>query len=57
MEEKISETLNYYIFKSNEILNEVNSRKNLTVDEIIEKGKKLTELEFKIIALEAAKIH
>ena len=55
MKDKIEETLNYYTFKSNEILNYINSSTNLTVDEIIEKSAKLSELEYKIIALEAAK--
>ncbi|WP_435413823.1 hypothetical protein [Polaribacter aestuariivivens] len=55
MEDKIEETLNYYNFKSNEVLNSINSSSNLTVDEIIEKAAKLSELEFKITALEVAK--
>ncbi|QOD60107.1 hypothetical protein H9I45_12250 [Polaribacter haliotis] len=55
MEDKIEETLNYYTFKSNEVLNSINSNSNLTVDEIIEKAAKLSELEYKITALEVVK--
>jgi hypothetical protein len=55
MNEKIDKALEYYTFKSEELLTLVNSRNNLTVDEIIEKGKKLAALELKITALEVAK--
>lgn len=55
MEHKIEKALEYYTFKSNQILEEVNTNKNLTVDQVIAKGKKLAELEFKITALEVAK--
>lgn len=55
MENKIEKALEYYSFKSSKILDEINTSNNLTVDDIIAKGKKLAELEFKIIALEVAK--
>ena len=55
MQNTIDKVLEYYTFKSNKILNEINTSSTLTVDEIIEKGKKLKELEFKITALEVAK--
>ncbi|WP_299666720.1 hypothetical protein [uncultured Polaribacter sp.] len=53
--DKIEETLNYYTFKSKEILNYINATSNLTVDEIIEKAEELSVLEYKITALEVAK--
>jgi len=52
--DKIEETLNYYSFKSLEILNYVNSNTNLSVEVIIEKAEELAVLEYKITALEAA---
>tara|TARA_R110000822_G_scaffold68855_2_gene167603 strand:- start:506 stop:688 length:183 start_codon:yes stop_codon:yes gene_type:complete len=54
-DDKIEETLSYYTFKSMETLNYINSNKNLTVEEIIEKAEELSALEYKITALEAAK--
>ena len=53
--DKIEETLSYYTFKSLETLNFINSKSNLTVEEIIEKVEELSVLEYKITALEAAK--
>ncbi|MFQ3297782.1 MAG: hypothetical protein ACI9H1_000129 [Polaribacter sp.] len=53
--DKIEETLSYYTFKSLETLNFINSKSNLTVEEIIEKAEELAVLEYKITALEAAK--
>jgi hypothetical protein len=54
--DKIEETLNYYSFKSLEILNYVNSNTNLSVEVIIEKAEELAVLEYKITALEVAKV-
>jgi hypothetical protein len=53
--DKIEETLSYYTFKSLETLTFINSKSNLTVEEIIEKAEELEVLEYKITALEAAK--
>ena len=53
--DKIEETLSYYTFKSLETLTFINSKSNLTVEEIIEKAEELAVLEYKITALEAAK--
>ena len=53
--DKIEETLSYYTFNSLETLTFINSNSNLTVEEIIEKAKELSVLEYKITALEAAK--
>lgn len=54
MENKITKTLEYYNFKSKEILNFINSNNNLTVEQIIESGAELAVLESKITALEVA---
>lgn len=54
MEDKIKKALEYYTFKSNEILNYINTSSNLTVDQIIESGEELSVLESKITALEVA---
>ena len=54
MKNKIKTTIEYYTFKSNEILDFVNSNKSLTVDKIIECGEELAILEHKITALEVA---
>jgi hypothetical protein len=52
---KIDKTIEYYLFKRNEILDLVNSRGNLSVEEIIEFGEELAILEYKITALQVAK--
>jgi hypothetical protein len=54
MEDKIKKALEYYTFKSKEILDFINSNNSLTVDQIIEKGEELAVLESKITALEVA---
>ena len=55
MQGKIDKAIEYYTFKSNELLVYVNSNQNLTIDKIIECGEELATLEHKIIALEVAK--
>ncbi len=55
MKDKIDITLEYYNFKSKEIVDNVNNSKNLTVEEIITSGEELSILEHKITSLEAAK--
>lgn len=52
---KIDKTIEYYMFKRNEILDMVNSSNNLTVEKIIEYGEELAILEYKITALQIAK--
>ena len=54
MGDKIKKALDYYTFKSVEILNFINASNNLTVEQIIEKGEELAVLEAKITALEVA---
>jgi hypothetical protein len=55
MDNKIEKTIDYYTFKSKDILDFINSNKNLTVEQIIESGEELSILEYKITALEVAK--
>ena len=55
MEDKINKAIEYYTFKSNEIIVFVNSNKNLTTEQIIECGEQLSVLEYKLTALEVAK--
>jgi len=55
MKDKIDSTLEYYNFKSKELVDHVNASKNLTVEEIIQSGEELAILEYKITSLEAAK--
>lgn len=54
-DEKINITIAYYDLKINEILNFINSNNNLTVEQIIDSGEKLSILEYKLTALEVAK--
>tara|TARA_B110000091_G_C13432701_1_gene316731 strand:- start:281 stop:454 length:174 start_codon:yes stop_codon:yes gene_type:complete len=55
MKNKIDKAIEYYTFKSKEILDFINLNKNLTVEKIIESGDELSALEYKITALEVAK--
>lgn len=55
MDDKIEKAIEYYTFKSNELLKFVNSNNNLSVEKIIECGTELAILENKITALEVAK--
>lgn len=52
---KIETALQYYGKKSEEILKIVNSRSNLTADEVIHFGEEMAILEYKMTALEVAK--
>jgi hypothetical protein len=54
-DDKIDRTIEYYNIKINEILNFMNSNNNLTVEQIIDNGEKLSILEYKMTALEVAK--
>ena len=54
-EDKINRTIDYYNIKVSEIVSLMNSRNNLTIDEIIYNGEQLSILEYKITALEIAK--
>jgi hypothetical protein len=54
-DDKIDRTIEYYNIKINEILNFINSNNNLTVEQVIDNGEKLSILEYKMTALEVAK--
>jgi hypothetical protein len=53
-EDKIKKTIEYYRYKRNEILDFVNSKTNLTPDDIIKHGEEMSILEYKITALQVA---
>lgn len=55
MEDKINVAIDYYTKKGNEILEAVNSKSNLTADEIIHYGEEMAIIEYKLTALEVAK--
>jgi hypothetical protein len=55
LEDKIEKALEYYIFKSTELKDFVNSSRDLTVEQIVDFGEELAVLEYKITALEVAK--
>lgn len=51
-EKNIEKALEYYTFKSKELKAFINENNNLSVEQIIETGKELEILEYKITALE-----
>jgi hypothetical protein len=53
-DDKIKKTIEYYRYKRNEILDFVNSKTNLTPDDIIKHGEEMSVLEYKITALQVA---
>ena len=55
MEDKIEAAIAYYTKKGEDILKTVNSKKNLTADEIISYGEEMAIIEYKLTALEVAK--
>ena len=55
MEDKIEIALEYYLVKQKEILDIINTSKQLTPEDIIDYGKKMAVIEHKITALEVAK--
>lgn len=55
MDGKIDKAIEYYTIKSKEILDHMNSSKDLTAEEIIQYGEELSILEYKLTALEIAK--
>ena len=55
MDNKINIAIEYYSFKSNEILDYINSNDDLKIEVIVEKSKELSILEYKLTALEVAK--
>lgn len=55
MDDKIDAAIAYYTKKGKEILDAVNSDKDLTADEIIHYGEEMAIIEYKLTALEVAK--
>ena len=55
MDDKIDIAIAYYTKKGQEILDAVNSDKDLTADEIIHYGEQMAIIEYKLTALEVAK--
>lgn len=54
-EKNIKKALEYYTFKSKQLQAFINENNNLSVEQIIESGKELEILEYKITALEVVK--
>ncbi|WP_165764733.1 hypothetical protein [Winogradskyella aurantia] len=55
MKDKIGTAISYYTKQGEEILKTVNSRKDLTPDELIYFGEEMAKIEYKLTALEVAK--
>lgn len=55
MEDKLNKAIEYYTFKSKEIIDFINSSKHLTVEQIIQNAEELSVLEHKLTALEVVK--
>lgn len=55
MSKNLENTLAYYAKKRQDILNAVNSKNDLTAEQIIEYGEEMAILEYKMTALEIAK--
>ena len=56
MNSKIEKAIEYYTIKSKEIIEYVNSNHQLTAEEIIQCAEELSILEYKLTALEVAKV-
>lgn len=55
MDEKINVAISYYSKQGKDILDTVNSKDNLTADELIHYGEQMAIIEYKLTALEVAK--
>lgn len=53
--DKIEIAIAYYTAKGQELLESVNSKSDLTVDEVIHYGEEMAIIEYKLTALEVAK--
>ena len=51
----IEKAIDYYLVKSKEIVEQVNSNNKLTAEQIIQSAEELAILEYKLTALEVAK--
>ena len=56
MKDKIEKAIDYYTIKSKEIIAHINSSNMLTAEEIIQCAEELAILEYKLTALEVAKV-
>ena len=56
MNNKIEKAIDYYTIKSKEIIENINSSNKLTAEEIIQGAEELAILEYKLTALEVAKV-
>ncbi|WP_299363402.1 hypothetical protein [Winogradskyella sp.] len=55
MDKKIDIAIEYYYKKGQNILDKVNSKSNITADELIKYGEEMAIIEYKLTALEVAK--
>lgn len=55
MSKKINSAIEYYTKKGQGILDTVNSKNNITADELIHYGEEMAIIEYKLTALEVAK--
>ena len=55
VKDSIDITLEYYFIKRKQIMEFVNSKSNMSADQIIQCGEDMAELELKITALQVAK--
>ena len=55
MDDKINIAIEYYTKKGQEILEAVNTSRDLTADQIIHFGEEMAIIEYKLTALEVAK--
>ncbi len=55
LKDNVDRTLDYYFIKRKQIIDYVNESTGLSADQIIKCGEDLSELEFKITALQIAK--
>jgi hypothetical protein len=55
MEDKIEIAIDYYTKKGKEIIDNVNSKTDLTADQLIHFGEEMAIIEYKLTALEVAK--
>lgn len=51
----LENAISYYSEKGKDILDKVNSKTNLTADELIEYGEEMAIIEYKLTALEVAR--
>ena len=55
MDKKIDIAIDYYYKKGQDILKKVNTKSNITADELIKFGEEMAIIEYKLTALEIAK--